>query len=130
MIKIDERYCIFPQIGVYGLYLHFEPPPEGENDACIRIISVRRDLRNNKITLNKSPMSKDTLARVTKTGKLNRQLRILLNMAPDLIRKLALFVEEYMGDTVVQQDPLVKKTEERAKERAVEDDLSRFSEFK
>jgi len=128
MVKIDERYCVFPPIGQFGLYIRFEPKEEGENDPHIRILSVKR--WKDTIVLNKSPVAPKTIASINATKKLNRQIRFVATMAEGFVGKMAQLVAENIGSTVIQDDPFVKKVEAHKVEKKMEDDLDMYSEFK
>jgi hypothetical protein len=127
-VNIDERYCVFPRPGQFGIFVRFDPKEEGENDPHFRLIAVKR--WKDKIVLNKSPLAKSTIESINKTGKLNRQLRFDARIAPELIQKMAELVAENMGSTEIQNDPFVKRVEEKKAEKTMEDDLDIYSEFK
>lgn len=129
MVKFDERYCIFPpHPGQFGVYIQFDPKEEKETDPHIRLISIRKV--RNKIVLNKSVVQPHVINSINQTKRLNRQMRFVADITPELIRKLAEFYAEKMGSTEALEHPIVQKMGEGIKEKKITDDVDRYSEFK
>jgi hypothetical protein len=129
MVEFDERYCIWPPYeSEYGLYIYWKEPDKRHDDSQVCIMSIWRF--KGRIYPFKARVDKDVIARLNKTGRMNRQVYVPAAMMGEFLKRLAMLVEEHTGVKPAGQDAAVQRVEKQAGEKEMELEVGKYSEFK